>query len=116
VESASKPLSSDEIEKWKSKRETPEGKLDKKVNALKFKRNLESDWTVKNEKPHYRLKEHASVDVANGFILPTTMTPASMHDTNYLPYLAIASCHTKELIKEDICLIKDTMANPTGRF
>ena len=25
--------------------------------------DLESDWTVKNDKPHYGLKEHASVDV-----------------------------------------------------
>jgi IS5 family transposase len=47
----------------------------------------------------------------NGFILATTNTPASasgpvgaparrVHDTNYLPYLAIASCHTKEPIKK----------------
>ena len=55
---------------------------------------------VKNEKPHYGLKEHTSVDVKNGFILGTTMTPASIHDTNYLPYLALASCHTKEPIKK----------------
>jgi transposase, IS5 family len=100
VESASKPLSNDEIRKEKKKRDTPEGKLDKNGNALKFSRDFESDWTVKNDQPHYGLKEHASVDVENGFILATTMTPASVHDTNYLPYLAIASCHTKEPIKK----------------
>jgi len=43
-------------------------------------------------------KEHASVDVNNGFILATTLTPASIHDTNYLPYLTIASCHTEDPI------------------
>ena len=100
VKSASKPLSNDEIREEREKRNGPEGQLDKKGNPLKFSRDLESDWTVKNDVPHYGLKEHASVDVDNGFILATTMTPASIHDTNYLPYLAIASCHTKEPIKK----------------
>jgi transposase, IS5 family len=63
-------------------------------------RDIESDWTIKNEKPHYGLKEHASVDVESGFILATTLSPASVHDTNYLPYLTIASCHTKEPIQK----------------
>jgi len=100
VKSASKPLSNDGIRKEKEKRDRPEGKLDKDGNVLKFSRDLESDWTVKNDVPHYGLKEHASVDVENGFILATTLTPASDHDSKYLPYLAIASCHTEEPIKK----------------
>ncbi len=28
------------------------------------------------------------------------MTPVSEHDTKYLPYLALASCHTEEPIKK----------------
>jgi len=100
VESASKPLSNDEIKKEKEKRDSPEGKVDKNGNVLKFTRDLESDWTVKNEAPHYGLKEHASVDVNSGFVLATTLTPASDHDSKYLPYLAIASCHTKDPIKK----------------
>jgi IS5 family transposase len=100
VKSASKPLSNDELRKLKDKRDTPEGKLDKKGNPLKFSRDLESNWTVKNDEPHYGLKEHASVDVKSGFILATTLTPASIHDTNYLPYLTIASCHTKDPIEK----------------
>jgi len=100
VKSASRPMSNDDLKGMKEKRDTPEGKLDKNGNALKFSRDLESDWTVKNDEPHYGLKEHASVDVKNGFILATTMTPASIHDTNYLPYLTLASCHTKDLIKK----------------
>jgi len=98
VKSASKPLSNDELRKLKDKRNTPEGKLDKKGRPLKFSRDLESDWTVKNDEPHYGLKEHASVDVNNGFILATTLTRASVHDTNYFAYLTIASCHTKDPI------------------
>ena len=34
----------------------------------------------------------------NGFILATTLTPASEHDSKYLPYLTLASCHTEEPI------------------
>ena len=104
-------MSNDELRKLKDKRNTPEGKLDKKGRPLKFSRpparrglwpggDLESDWTVKNDEPHYGLKEHASVDVNNGFILATTLTRASVHDTNYLPYLTIASCHTKDPIEK----------------
>ncbi len=100
VKSASKPLSTNELKKLKDKRDTPEGKLDKNGNPLKFSRDTESDWTVKNDKPHYGLKEHASVDVISGFILAATLTPASIHDTNYLPYLTVASCHTKDPIKK----------------
>jgi IS5 family transposase len=100
VKSASRPMSNDDLRKLKEKRDTPEGKLDKNGKPLKFSRDLESDWTVKNDEPHYGLKEHTSVDIKHGFILATTMTQASIHDTNYLPYLTLASCHTKKSIKK----------------
>ncbi len=100
VKSASKPMSNDGIRKLKDKRNTPEGKLDKNGNPLKFSRDVESDWTVKNDEPHYGLKEHASVDVDSGFVLATTLSPASEHDSKYLPYLTIASCHTEEPIEK----------------
>ena len=61
---------------------------------------MESDWTVKNDTPHYGSKEHASVDVESGFVLATMMTPASVHDSTYLPYLTLASCHTEDPIKK----------------
>jgi len=115
VKSASKPLSNDELRKLKDKRNTPEGKLDKKGRPLKFSRDVESDWTVKNEEPHYGLKEHSSVDVSNGFILATTLTRASVHDTNYLPYLTIASCHTKDPI-EKVYADKGYCGQPNRRF
>lgn len=100
VKSASSPMSNDGLKEFKEKRNSPEGKLDKNGQPMKFSRDLESDWTVKNDKPHYGLKEHASVDVDNGFVLATTLTPASEHDSKYLPYLALASCHTKDPIKK----------------
>jgi len=100
VKSASKPMSNDDLRREKQRRESAEGEVDKSGKLLKFSRDLESDWTVKDDKPHYGLKEHASVDVDNGFILATILSPASVHDSKYLPYLALASCHTEELIKK----------------
>jgi IS5 family transposase len=98
VKSASHPISNDEIKKLREKRNTTDGKLDKNGKPLKFCRDLQSDWTVKNDIPHYGLKEHASADTNHGFILATTMTPASVHDTNYLTYCTIYSRHTKQPI------------------
>jgi IS5 family transposase len=100
VQSASHPLSKEKLEEEKKKREAPEGQMDKKGNPLKFSRDLESDWTVRNDIPHYGLKEHASVDTRYGFVLATEITPASFHDSPYLPLCVAGSCHTKNPIKK----------------
>ena len=100
VQSASHPLKADKLEEEKLKKQTPEGKLNKNGKPLKFSRDLESDWTVKNNIPHFGLKEHASVDVKYGFVLATELTPASHHDSPYLPLCVAYSCHTKEPIKK----------------
>jgi IS5 family transposase len=78
-----------EIKKQKKRINTPEGKLDKNGKPLKFSRDMKSDWTVKNDKPHYGLKEHASVDVNHGFILSTTLTPTSVNGSGFLPYCTL---------------------------
>ena len=100
IQSASRPISNDQIKEFREKRNTPEGKLDKKGKPLKFSRDLDSDWVVQNETPHYGLKEHASVDVNNGFILATIMTPASYHDSPYLPYCTVYSLHTDQSLEK----------------
>jgi transposase, IS5 family len=100
VKSVSHPLSQKRLEEEKKKSETPEGKLDKNGNILKFSRDLESDWTVKNDKPHFGLKEHTSVDTHYGFVLATEITPASHHDSPYLPLCVAGSCHTDNPIKK----------------
>jgi hypothetical protein len=52
------------------------------------------------------MKEHASVDTKQGFVLATEMTPAYHHDSPYLPLCVAKSCHnlkvtrTKEPIKK----------------
>jgi transposase, IS5 family len=100
IESASRPSSNEELKERQEKRATPEGQVDKNGNPLKFSRDLESDWMAKEgDPPFYGLKEHASVDVDNGFVLATELTPASHHESLYLPLCAAASCHTEEPIK-----------------
>jgi IS5 family transposase len=100
VQSASHPLSNEKLQEAKVKSETPEGKVDINGNALKFSRDLESDWTVKNDVAHFGLKEHASVDIKQGLVLATEITSASHHDSPYLPLCVAGSCHTKEPIKK----------------
>ncbi len=101
VKSANRPISNDKIKELREKSQTPEGKLDKNGKPKKYSRDLESDWNAKDENnPHYGLKEHASVDTKNGFILATILTPASEHDTNYLPYCTVFSRHTKQPIEK----------------
>lgn len=87
-----------QLEELKQKANTPEGNLDKNGQVKKYSRDLDSDWTVKNDKPHYGFKEHASVDTDHGFVLSTTLTPASHNDSIYLPYAVIHSTHTKNKI------------------
>jgi IS5 family transposase len=99
VTSVTRAASNDEPTKLKEKRATPEGRRDRKGRPLTFSRDLESDRTVRDDKPHYGLKEHASVDTTNGFILARTMTPASFYESTYLPYCTVVSRHTKDPIE-----------------
>jgi IS5 family transposase len=94
-----KPASNDKLKEIKEKANTPEGKLDKNGNTKKFSRDLDSNWVIKNDKPHYGLKEHASVDTENGFILSTTLSPASHNDSIYFPRAVIYSAHTEDKIE-----------------
>ena len=115
VKSASTPMSNEGLKKLREKRATPEGRRDTNGTLLKFSRDVESDWTIKNNIPHYGLKEHTSVDVERGFVLATALTAASEHDSTYLPYLKIASCHTKDPI--EMCMeIRAIMDTPTEPF
>jgi IS5 family transposase len=100
VKSASRPLSQDELKKQREHRQTEEGQCDKNGKPLRFSRDLESDWTIKNDIPHFGLKEHTAVDSRHGFVLATTLTPASVNDTKFLAYCTAFSRHTKQKIKK----------------
>ena len=97
VKSASKPISKKQIKRLKAHLDTPESRLDKNNNLKKFSRDFESDWTIKNDKPHYGFKEHTSVDTENGFILSTTLSPSSHNDSKYLPYAVVYSMHADKI-------------------
>ncbi len=112
VKSASKPISNDEIKKLKK---DTKPKFDKNGKPAKFQRDTESNWIVKNNKRHYGLKEHASVDVNNGFILSTTLTPASANESKYLPYCTLTSRHTDEKIKA-VYADKGYFGKPNSKF
>ena len=56
VKSASHPISNEQIKKIREKHNTPEGKLDKNGNPLKLHRDLDSNWVVQKDVPHYGLK------------------------------------------------------------
>ena len=68
--------------------------------SIKFCRDLEPYWTVRNDTPNFGLKEHTAVDANHGFVLATTLTPASVKDTNYLSYCTAFSRHTQRKIKK----------------
>jgi IS5 family transposase len=115
VRSASRPISNVDIKNLRDKKKSPQGKIDKNGKPIKFSRDAESDWTVKNDEPHYGLKEHTSVDINNGFILATTMTPASHNDSPYLPYCTIYSLHTDQNL-ETVYADKGYFGEPNRDF
>ena len=95
VKSVSRSVTNKKLEEIKAKRQTPEGKLDKNGKPLKFTRDIESNWVVKNDKPYFGLKEHTATDAKYGFVLTTVLSKASINDTNYLPYCTLYSRHIK---------------------
>jgi len=92
VQSASRPISKEKLAAERQVRETSAGQKDRHGNPRKFFRDIESDWTIKNNKLHFGLKEHATVDVRHGFLLATHLTPASHSDSRYLPLCIAGSC------------------------
>ncbi len=96
VRSASSPLSKDKLEKINQQRQ--QEKKDGKDKPVKFSRDVESDWTVKNDVPVYGMKEHASIDVRSGLVLTTVLSRASEHDTGYFQYVVIKSMHTRRML------------------
>jgi len=89
-------LSKDKLEKINQQRQ--QEKKDGKDKPVKFSRDVESDWTVKNDVPVYGMKEHASIDVRSGLVLTTVLSRASEHDTGYFQYVVIKSMHTRRML------------------
>ena len=115
VQSASRPISNDKIKEEREKHASPEGKLDKNGKHLKFHRDLDSDWVIKNDEPHYGLKEHTSVDTNHGFVFAAKTMHASVNDTNHLHYCTVYSMHTKQPI-EKVYADKGYAGKPNRQF
>jgi transposase, IS5 family len=98
VKSASRPVSKDPLKDLKEKAKTPEGNLDKKSNRKKFTRDLDSDWTVKNDNPILGSKNIRPWIRTMGFLLATYLSPSSQNDSIHLPNVIISSIHTMDIV------------------
>lgn len=97
VKSVSRPVSDRTLRELREKRKAKAQMRKKSQRAMRFQRDLESDWTVKNNKPLFGMKEHAAIDVESGLVLSTHMTRASEHDTKYFSYVVTKGIHGKKL-------------------
>lgn len=97
VKSVSRPVSDRTLRELREKRKARAHMRKKSQKAMRFQRDLESAWTVKNNKPLFGMKEHASIDVESGLVLSTHMTKASEHDTKYFSYVVMKGIHGKKL-------------------
>jgi IS5 family transposase len=97
VKSASRPVSDRKLRELREKRKIRAQMKKKTQRAMRFQRDLDSDWTVKNNKPVFGMKEHASVDVESGLVVSTCMSKASEHDTKYFFYTVTKGIHGKKL-------------------
>jgi IS5 family transposase len=97
VKSSGRIKSNKELRKERAFRETEEGKKDKKGQPLKFRGDIESDWTIKDDEPFYGMKEHASIDIKSGLVLSVMTSKASEHDTGYFQAIAVKGIHGKKL-------------------
>ena len=89
-------------ETQRASREAEEPVADEKKTqgAMRFQRDLDSDWTVKSNKPVFGMKEHASLDVESGLVLSTCVSRASEHDTKYSFYVVTKGIHGRKLPSE----------------
>ena len=74
VKFASKSVPKNSLNELRRKDKLSDNKLDKNGNLKECFSDLDFDWTIKNNKIHYGLKEHAAVDTKNGFIFSTNLS------------------------------------------
>jgi IS5 family transposase len=97
IKSASRPVSGKKLKELRKQRKSKAQQRKKTRQSMRFQRDLDSDWTVRNNQPVFGMKEHASLDVASGLVLSTMVSTASEHDTNYFQYAVAKAIHGKEL-------------------
>ncbi|MDD5414836.1 MAG: IS5 family transposase [Smithellaceae bacterium] len=95
VRSASRPVGDKKLKELREKRKIRAQMRKKTQRAMRFQRDLDSDWTVKNKQPLFGMKEHAAIDVESGLVLSTCVSKASEHDTRYFSYVVTKGIHGK---------------------
>ena len=83
VHSANRPVSGKKLEQLKTERGQEE--QDPATAPAKLRRDIESDWAVKNDKPYFRMKEHAAVDVKSGLVFFSPISKAFESNSPNLP-------------------------------
>lgn len=81
--------------KKRKQRTTSKDKEDKKSNPLKYLSDLESDWSVKNNRPHFVMRKHVSIDVKGSLVLSTAISRASENDYRYFQHVVATGLHGK---------------------
>lgn len=97
VKSVSRPVPDKKLKDLRAKRKARASQRKRTIRSMRFERDLESDWTVKNNKPVFGMKEHAAIDVKSGLVLSTTVSKASEHDTTYFQYAVTKAIHGEGL-------------------
>ncbi len=82
---------------------------------MRFQRDLDSDWTVKNNKPVFDIKEHMAVDVESGLVLSICVSNASEHNTKNFSYTVTKGLHGRKP-HNNVYADKRTVLNSTEIF
>lgn len=86
----------EELENDKAKYITSKKRLDTKGKSLKYARDLDSNWSVRNNEPIFGMKEHTSIDATSSFVLSTCMSKASEYDYNYFQYIVTTGINGRD--------------------
>lgn len=97
IKSASRPVPGRKLRVLRAKRKAKAQQRKKTRQSMRYQRDLDSDWTVKNNKPVFGMKEHAAIDVKSGLVLSTCVSRASEHDTTYFQYAVTKAIHGTQL-------------------
>ena len=97
IKSASRPVPGKKLRVLRAKRKAKAQQRKNTRQSMRYQRDLDSDWTVKNNKPVFGMKEHTAIDVKSGLVLSTFVSRASEHDTTYFQYAVTKAIHGKKL-------------------
>jgi IS5 family transposase len=93
IKSVSRPVSDRTLRELREKHKIKAQMKKKTQRSMRFQRDIDSDWILKNKVSNFGMKEHAAVDIESGPVLSSNVSRASKHDTNYFQYVVVKSIH-----------------------